>query len=34
MNISWRELLGSAGSSPLVQRRAQGTLTLSMAYRW
>lgn len=34
MNVSEQELLGSAGRSPLVRRRAQGTLTLSMAYRW
>lgn len=33
-NISVQELLGSAGHSPLVERRTQGSLTLSMAYRW
>lgn len=33
-NLSISELLGSAGSSPLVERRAQASLSLSAAYRW
>lgn len=33
-NIAVSELLGSAGHSPLVERRMQATLTLSLAYRW
>ncbi|MHB8812633.1 MAG: MipA/OmpV family protein [Steroidobacteraceae bacterium] len=34
INLSVSELLGSAGSSPLVERRTQGSFSLSMAYRW
>ena len=33
-NISVSELLGSAGRSPLVERKTQASLTLSLAYRW
>lgn len=33
-NLSVSELLGSAGRSPLVERRTQFSLTLSAAYRW
>jgi len=33
-NLSVSELLGSAGSGPLVERRMQASLTLSVAYRW
>jgi outer membrane scaffolding protein for murein synthesis (MipA/OmpV family) len=33
-DLSWSELLGSAGSSPVVERRAQGSFDLSVAYRW
>jgi outer membrane scaffolding protein for murein synthesis (MipA/OmpV family) len=33
-NLSVSELLGSAGSSPLVERRTQASFSLSMAYRW
>lgn len=33
-NLSVSELLGSAGRSPLVERKAQASLTLSVAYRW
>ncbi len=33
-DLSWSELLGSAGSSPIVQRRAQASFDLSVAYRW
>ena len=33
-NLAVSELLGSAGRSPLVERRMQATLTLSVAYRW
>lgn len=34
MNLSVSELLGSAGRSPLVERKTQVSLTLSTAYRW
>lgn len=30
--VSW--LLGSAGSSPIVERKAQASLAMSVAYRW
>lgn len=30
--VSW--LLGSAGRSPIIERKSQGTLALSIAYRW
>lgn len=33
-NLSVSELLGSAGRSPLVERRIQASFSLSMAYRW
>jgi outer membrane scaffolding protein for murein synthesis (MipA/OmpV family) len=33
-NLSVSELLGSAGRSPIVERRTQGSLTISIAYRW
>lgn len=33
-NFSLSELLGAAGSSPLVERRMQASLSLSAAYRW
>lgn len=33
-NLSWSELLGSAGRSPIVERKAQAALTLAVAYRW
>jgi outer membrane scaffolding protein for murein synthesis (MipA/OmpV family) len=33
-DLSASELLGSAGHSPLVERRTQGSLGLSFAYRW
>jgi outer membrane scaffolding protein for murein synthesis (MipA/OmpV family) len=33
-NFALSELLGSAGRSPLVERKAQATLSLSAAYRW
>jgi outer membrane scaffolding protein for murein synthesis (MipA/OmpV family) len=33
-DLAVSELLGSAGGSPLVERRLQGTFTLSVAYRW
>lgn len=33
-NLSWGELLGSPAQSPIVERKAQGSLTLSLAYRW
>jgi outer membrane scaffolding protein for murein synthesis (MipA/OmpV family) len=33
-DLSCSELLGSAGSSPVVERRAQGSFDLSVAYRW
>jgi outer membrane scaffolding protein for murein synthesis (MipA/OmpV family) len=33
-DLSASRLLGSAGNSPLVQRRTQGSFDLSVAYRW
>jgi outer membrane scaffolding protein for murein synthesis (MipA/OmpV family) len=33
-NLAVSELLGSAGRSPLVERKTQASLTLSLAYRW
>ena len=33
-NLSVSELLGSAGRSPIVERKTQVSLTLSVAYRW
>lgn len=33
-DLSWSELFGSAGASPLVQRRAQASFDMSLAYRW
>lgn len=33
-NLSWSELLGSPARSPIVERKAQASLTLSVAYRW
>jgi outer membrane scaffolding protein for murein synthesis (MipA/OmpV family) len=33
-NLAVSELLGSAGRSPIVERRTQVALTLSIAYRW
>lgn len=33
-NLAVSELLGSAGRSPIVERKAQGTLSFSLAYRW
>lgn len=33
-NLAVSELLGSAGRSPLLERRAQASLSLSVAYRW
>jgi outer membrane scaffolding protein for murein synthesis (MipA/OmpV family) len=33
-NLSVSELLGSAGRSPLVERRTQASFSLAMAYRW
>jgi outer membrane scaffolding protein for murein synthesis (MipA/OmpV family) len=33
-NLAVSELMGSAGASPLLERRTQGSLTLSVAYRW
>jgi outer membrane scaffolding protein for murein synthesis (MipA/OmpV family) len=33
-NLSLSELLGSAARSPIVERKAQGSLTFSVAYRW
>ncbi|MGH8319810.1 MAG: MipA/OmpV family protein [Steroidobacteraceae bacterium] len=33
-NLAVSELLGSAASSPLSERKTQATLTLSVAYRW
>lgn len=33
-NVSVSELLGDAGSSPLVERRTQTSLSFSVAYRW
>ncbi len=34
VNLSISELLGSAGRSPLVERKAQASLSVSGAYRW
>ncbi|MGH8289857.1 MAG: MipA/OmpV family protein [Steroidobacteraceae bacterium] len=34
MDFAVSELLGSAGRSPLVERRTQATVALSVAYRW
>ena len=34
MNVAVSKLLGIAGPSPLVERRMQATLTLSVGYRW
>ena len=33
-DIAFSELLGSAGRSPIVERRAQGSFSASIAYRW
>lgn len=33
-NLAMSELLGSPARSPLVERKTQGSLTLSVAYRW
>lgn len=33
-DLAVSELLGSAGRSPLVERRTQGSFSLSTAYRW
>jgi outer membrane scaffolding protein for murein synthesis (MipA/OmpV family) len=33
-DLAVSELLGSAGRSPLVERKTQATLALSVAYRW
>lgn len=33
-NLSVSELLGSAGRSPLVERKTQASFSLSVAYRW
>jgi len=33
-DLAVSELLGSAGRSPLIERRTQATFTLSVAYRW
>lgn len=33
-DVAVSELLGSAGRSPIVERRTQATLALSVAYRW
>ncbi len=33
-NIAVSDLLGSAGRSPLDERKTQASLTLSVAYRW
>jgi outer membrane scaffolding protein for murein synthesis (MipA/OmpV family) len=33
-NLAVSELLGSAGRSPIVERKAQGSLSFSLAYRW
>jgi outer membrane scaffolding protein for murein synthesis (MipA/OmpV family) len=33
-DLSLSELLGSAGRSPLVERRAQASLSVSLSYRW
>jgi len=34
MGLSASELLGSAGASPLVERRIQGSFVVSVAYSW
>jgi outer membrane scaffolding protein for murein synthesis (MipA/OmpV family) len=34
MNLAVSELLGSAARSPIVERRAQGSISFSVAYRW
>lgn len=34
IDLSVRELLGSAGSSPIVERRTQGSCGLSLSYSW
>ncbi|MFZ0500062.1 MAG: MipA/OmpV family protein [Steroidobacteraceae bacterium] len=33
-DLSWSQLFGSAGRSPLVERRAQASFDMSLAYRW
>lgn len=33
-NVAVDELLGSAANSPIVERKAQGSLSFSVAYRW
>lgn len=33
-DLAFSELLGSAGGSPIVERRAQGQFSASIAYRW
>jgi outer membrane scaffolding protein for murein synthesis (MipA/OmpV family) len=33
-NIAVSKLLGSAGRSPIIERRTQATLSVSFAYRW
>ncbi|MGH8301024.1 MAG: MipA/OmpV family protein, partial [Steroidobacteraceae bacterium] len=33
-NFSWSELMGSAARSPIVERKAQGSLSFSLACRW
>lgn len=33
-DIAFSELLGSAGRSPIIERRAQGSFSASIAYRW
>ena len=33
-NVAVSELLGSAARSPIVERKAQGSLSFSVAYRW
>jgi outer membrane scaffolding protein for murein synthesis (MipA/OmpV family) len=33
-NLSVSELLAGAARSPVVERKTQGSLTLSVAYRW
>jgi outer membrane scaffolding protein for murein synthesis (MipA/OmpV family) len=34
MNLAVSELLGSPSRSPIVERKAQGSLSFSVAYRW
>jgi outer membrane scaffolding protein for murein synthesis (MipA/OmpV family) len=34
VNLAVNELLSSASRSPIVERKAQGTLSFSVAYRW